>query len=245
MELEEYISLEARVSGRMILLDISATGEENVIDESAGQKMNDLEYRAKQLKQLQETVLDLEDISGSISITDLTLNDFKMDLLDYMEVNKGEVMNAQRGLFAIANKKYCRRNFKKMESYFCLRHTKESDKIERKVHLYPYFLVYMNPDGTIKLGHSKTKQILDLFRKACQGQRDVFTDLITLFNEETDYQEDMSAYTDLLKKASEFVLGVVEETGMASLFSLGQSALLQNAAASTDDFEVISFLIIK
>ena len=28
MELDEYINLEARVSGRMVLLDISATGEE-------------------------------------------------------------------------------------------------------------------------------------------------------------------------------------------------------------------------
>ncbi|WP_318617092.1 helicase-related protein [Sporosarcina sp. YIM B06819] len=245
MELEEYISLEARVSGRMILLDISATGEENVIDESTGQKMNDLEYRAKQLKQLQETVIDLEDISGSISITDLTLNDFKMDLIDYMEVNKGEVTNAQRSLFAIANKEMLPEEFQEEGIIFCLRHTQESNKIDEKSALYPFFLVYMNPNGTIKLGHSKTKQILDLFRKACQGQRSILTDLVTLFNEETNFQEDMTPYTGLLKKASEFVLGVVEETGMTSLFSLGQSALLQNVAASTDDFEVISFLIIK
>lgn len=245
MELEEYISLEARVSGRMILLDISATGEENVIDEAAGQKMNDLEYRAKQLKQLQETVLDLEDISGSISITDLTLNDFKMDLLDYMEVNKGYVSNAKRGMFAVANKEILPEEFQEEGVIFCLRHTRESVEIDEKSALYPFFLVYMSPEGTIKLGHSKTKQILDLFRKACQGQRDVFTDLVRLFHEETNNQEDMTMYTDLLKKASEFVLGIVEETGMASLFSLGQSALLQNAAASTDDFEVISFLIIK
>lgn len=245
MELEEYIDLEARVSGRMILLDISATGEENVIDESAGQKMKDLEYRAKQLKQLQETVLDLEDISGSISITDLTLNDFKMDLLDYTELNKGEVTNAQRGLFAITNKEVMPEEFQEEGIIFCLRHTKENKKIDEKSALYPFFLVYMNPDGTIKLGHSKTKQILDLFRKACQGQKAIFTDLLALFNEETNHQENMTIYTDLLKKASEFVLGVVEETGMSSLFSLGQSTVLENAATSKDDFEVISFLIIK
>lgn len=245
MELEEYISLEARVSGRMILLDISATGEENVIDASTGQKMNDLEYRAKQLKQLQETVLDLEDISGSISITDLTLNDFKMDLIDYMESNQSEVMNAQRGLFAIANKETLPEEFQEDGIIFCLRHTENSEEIDEKSALYPFFLVYMSSDGAVKLGHSKTKQILDLFRKACQGERAVFTDLVALFNEETNYHEDMTPYTDLLRKATEFVLGIVEETGMNSIFSLGQSALLQNVAASTDDFEVISFLVIK
>jgi len=85
-ELDEYINLEARVSGRMVLLDISATGEENVIEFDA-KKMNDLDYRRKQLEQLQENVIDLEEMSGGISITDLTLNDFRMDLSEYMKSN--------------------------------------------------------------------------------------------------------------------------------------------------------------
>ncbi|WP_338152465.1 helicase-related protein [Indiicoccus explosivorum] len=245
MELEEYISLEERVSGRMILLDISATGEENVIDEDAGEKMNDLEYRAKQLKQLQEAVLDLEDISGSISITDLTLNDFKMDLLDYMEVNKQEITNAQKGLFALANKELLPEDLRNEGIIFCLRHTQSRAKLNDRSSLYPFFLIYMDLEGTVKLGHNKTKQILDLFRKACQGQRSINQELITVFNDETDFQADMDPYIELLKKASEFILGIVEEQGMASLFSLGQSSLLQNTSSSTDDFEVISYLILK
>ncbi|WP_342599797.1 helicase-related protein [Psychrobacillus sp. FSL H8-0483] len=244
MELEEYIDLENRVSGRMVLLDISATGEENVIDDSNG-KMNDLEYRSNQLKQLQETVLDLEDISGSISITDLTLNDFKMDLISYMEGNKEEVSNAQRGLFTIADKAKLPEGYREEGVIFCLRHTEQNNHINEKSALYPFFLVYMDKDGDVKLSHSKTKQILDLFRKACQGETNVYPDLIQSFNEETSNQEDMGNYTYLLKKSTEFVLGIVEETGMASLFSLGQTAVLQNVASSTDDFEVISFLIIK
>lgn len=88
MELDEYINLEARVAGRMVLLDISATGEENVIDYKNNKQMNDLEYRRKQLQQLQDVVLDLEDINGGISITDLTLNDFRMDLTEYMKPKK-------------------------------------------------------------------------------------------------------------------------------------------------------------
>ena len=103
MELDEYINLEARVSGRMILLDVSATGEENVIEYDENKKMNDLDYRKKQLKQLQESVLNLEDVSGGISITDLTMNDFKMDLLEYMKDNKRKLEKAPMGMYAISS----------------------------------------------------------------------------------------------------------------------------------------------
>ncbi len=50
MELDEYINLEKRVTGRMMLLDISATGEENIIEVDEKKKMNDLEYRKKTIK---------------------------------------------------------------------------------------------------------------------------------------------------------------------------------------------------
>ena len=85
MELEEYINLEQRVSGRMVLLDISATGEENLIEQQSGNQMNDLEYRRKQLLKLQDAVIDLEDLSSGVSIADLTLNDFRIDLAGYPE----------------------------------------------------------------------------------------------------------------------------------------------------------------
>src|SRR5699024_6721663 len=91
MELDEYINLEARVSGRMVLLDISATGEENVIEFSDSAKMNDLEYRKRQMEQLQDEVIDLEDLGGNISITDLTLNDFRMDLAEYLKEHEEEL----------------------------------------------------------------------------------------------------------------------------------------------------------
>ena len=80
IELDEYIDLERRVSGKMVLLDISATGEENLIEQQSGNQMNDLEYRRTQLLKLQETVIDLEDLSSGVSIADLTLNDFRIDL---------------------------------------------------------------------------------------------------------------------------------------------------------------------
>ena len=103
MELDEYINLEARVQNRMVMLDVSATGEENVISEKQSNEMNDLEYRRNQLKNLQDKVMDLEDISGNISITDLTLNDFKIDLMEYMKTHRDELDNAPTGMYAIVN----------------------------------------------------------------------------------------------------------------------------------------------
>ncbi|HHY2677082.1 TPA: helicase-related protein [Bacillus toyonensis] len=247
MDLDEYINLEARVSGRMVLLDISATGEENVIEYDEKKQMNDLEYRKKQLKQLQEEVVDLEDISGGISITDLTLNDFKMDLLDYMDVNKKKIEAAPLGLHAITSIQLAPSSNTKQGVIFCIKQCNAvaQVKVKEVSALYPYYLVYINMDGEIRLGHLKTKQILDLYRKVANGQTNVFNELIHQFNNETEDMTDMSTYKHLLDRAVEFVLGIVEEQGMESLFSLGNSSLLQDTAKTSDDFELISFLVIK
>ncbi|MCD8501445.1 MAG: SWF/SNF helicase family protein [Bacillaceae bacterium] len=162
LALDEYINLEARVSGRMVLLDISATGEENVIEYDEKKQMNDLEYRAKQLKQLQEEVVDLEDISGGISITDLTLNDFKMDLLDYMNTNKRKIETAPLGLHAITSIELTPSTDNQTGVIFCIKQRNAKAQVKEASALYPFYLVYMNMDGEIQLGHLKTKQILDL-----------------------------------------------------------------------------------
>ncbi len=138
MELDEYIHLESRVSGRMVMLDMSATGEENVITDN--DSMNDLEYRKKQLKQLQDQVVDLEDISGGISITDLTFNDFKMDLVNYMKNNKEILEKAPTGTYAIAKS-----NIEEAEKgvIFCLKQVNKDIKPSEYNTLNPYFLVYV------------------------------------------------------------------------------------------------------
>ena len=101
MELEEYINLEQRVSGRMVLLDISATGEENLIEQQSGDQMNDLEYRRKQLLKLQDAVIDLEDLSTGVSIADLTLTDFRIDLAQYLKAHPGVLESLPLGTFAV------------------------------------------------------------------------------------------------------------------------------------------------
>ena len=167
MELDEYIHLESRVSGRMVMLDMSATGEENVITDS--DSMNDLEYRKKQLKQLQDQVVDLEDISGGISITDLTFNDFKMDLVNYMKNNKEILEKAPTGTYAIAKS-----NIEEAEKgvIFCLKQVNKDIKPSEYNTLNPYFLVYVKENGEVLLNFIQSKKILDIYKKVCIGEKE-------------------------------------------------------------------------
>ena len=146
MELDEYINLEKRVSGRMVMLDISATGEENVIEVDTTKEMNDLEYRKNQLKQLQDQVLDLEDISGNISITDLTFNDFKMDLVNYMKTNKEILEKSPTGMYSITAS--LNEETDKGVIY-CLKKINNKIKSSENNALEPYYLVYVKENGEI------------------------------------------------------------------------------------------------
>ena len=239
MELDEYIHLESRVSGRMVMLDMSATGEENVITDS--DSMNDLEYRKKQLKQLQDQVVDLEDISGGISITDLTFNDFKMDLVNYMKNNKEILEKAPTGTYAIAKS-----NIEEAEKgvIFCLKQVNEDIKPSEYNTLNPYFLVYVKENGEVLLNFIQSKKILDIYKKVCIGEKELYPDLIAEFNRETSNAKDMSKFTNFLEKTVENIVGKEEEKGFDSLFSLDET-ILNNSVQNMDDFELISFLVIK
>ncbi len=239
MELDEYINLEARVSGRMVMLDMSATGEENIITDS--ENMNDLDYRKKQLHQLQEQIVDLEDISGGISITDLTFNDFKMDLVNYMKKHKEVLETASTGMYAIAKS-----NIDEAEKgvIFCLKQISQEIKPSEHNPLNPYFLVYIKDNGEVLLNFIQSKKILDLYKKVCSGENKVYSELIAQFNTETNEAKDMRKFTNFLEKTVENIVGKEEEKGLESLFSFGETSL-NNSIQNMDDFELISFLVIK
>ena len=246
MELDEYINLEARVSGRMILLDVSATGEENVIEYDENKKMNDLDYRKKQLKQLQESVLNLEDVSGGISITDLTMNDFKMDLLEYMKDNKRKLEKAPMGMYAISSLESSGLNEEiRPGVIYCLKQTNDSELSEEYNSLHPYYMIYVYEDGEIEYNYVHTKQILDFYKKLSKGKSEIEEDLVKIFNKETRYGRNMAKYTDMLDKAINNILGKQEEVSIQSIFSLGESSILDDNNSSKDDFDLISFLVIK
>lgn len=239
MELDEYIHLESRVSGRMVMLDMSATGEENVIVDNEG--MNDLEYRKQQLKQLQDQIVDLEDINGGISITDLTFNDFKIDLVNYMKNNKEILEKAPTGMYAIAKS-----NIDEAEKgvIFCLKQVNEDIKPSEYNTLNPYFLVYVKEDGEVLLNFIQSKKVLDIYKKVCVGEKELYPALIAEFNKDTNNAKDMSKFTNFLERTVENIVGKEEEKGLDSLFSFDET-ILNNSVQNMDDFELISFLVIK
>ncbi len=245
MELDEYINLEARVQNRMVMLDVSATGEENVISEKQSNEMNDLEYRRNQLKNLQDKVMDLEDISGNISITDLTLNDFKIDLMEYMKTHRDELDNAPTGMYAIVNLEDNLKDELKPGVIYTLKQVKEVKTKEQNV-LAPYYMVHIAFDGEIKYSFMQSKKLMDFYKKLCVGKSEVLSDLVKQFNEETKDGCDMTQYSQLLKLAIENIVGKKEEAGVASLFSAGGTNFYKSSNSSnSQDFELVSFLIIK
>jgi SNF2 family DNA or RNA helicase len=240
MELDEYINLEARVTGKMVLVDVSATGDENIIDED--RMITDLEYRKIQLKQLQKEVVDLEEVTGGISITDLTFNDFRMDLVEYMKDNKKSLEKSALGMYSITSDDAIDTP---KGVIFCLRHMSKKVVPDEHNALYPFYLVYIKRDGEALFNYSSTKKIFDIYKKLCHGKKEVLKELVDTFNEETGDGRKMDHYSLLLKNAISSIIGKKEEKGLDSLFSKGSTTIFDNNYFGKDDFELISFLIIN
>lgn len=246
MELDEYINLEARVSGRMVLLDISATGEENVIEQDSTGRMNDLEYRRNQLQQLQNTVVDLEDMSGGVSITDLTLNDFRMDLSAFMKEHLHELETAPTGLFAAATLDHAL----KLEGLppgviFCLKNVGKPVANDDGYALAPYYMTYVSDDGQVCFSFTQSKKVLDVLKKHGLGKRSVDKSAVDRMNSRTKNGRDMSHYRALLESAVASVVGKSEEKGVESLFSRGGTNLTKDSFQGMEDFEVVSYMVVN
>lgn len=242
MELDEYINLESRVSGRMVLLDISATGEENVIEYDENRQMNDLEYRRKQMKQLQEAVVDLEDMDGSVSITDMTLNDFRMDLSGFMKDNISKLETAPTGFHAVVSSVS---DEMPKGAIFVLRDIRGKVQNATNYALAPFYIVYVSEDTNIVFNHLQSKRSLDIFKKLCANNDELELSAINNFNTTTKSGADMSLYQAMLEAAITSVIGKAEEKGIESLFSRGGTALTQDQFKGLEDFEVVTYLIIK
>ncbi len=246
MELDEYINLEARVSGRMVLLDISATGEENIIEYDDKKRMNDLEYRRKQLQQLQSDVVNLEDMTGGVSITDLTLNDFKMDLSAFMKERMASLASAPSGLFAVTTLNP-NLPLKEIEPgvIFCLKNITGKTMPDASYALAPYYLLYISDTGTVKYHFTQAKKILDILKKQGLSWQHPDPKAINLFQQDTEQGKDMIHYRHLLEVAINSIIGKSEEKGVESLFSRGGTVLTKDSFKGIEDFEVISYLLIK
>ncbi len=242
IELDEYINLEARVSGRMVLLDISATGEENVIEYDASKQMNDLDYRRKQMRQLQETVLDLEDMEGSVSITDMTLNDFRMDLSVYMQAHLAQLEQSPSGFYTVTL--VGEDDETVPGAIFCLRDIHGKVQEDTNYPLAPYYLVYVDDSGEVVFHHLQSKKSLDILKKVCATQNLVNSAAEEALNTATRGHRAMSHYQFLLERAIGSIVGRHEERGVESLFSRGGTVMNNESIQGLDDFEVVSYLIL-
>ena len=244
VELEEYINLETRVKSRMVLLNVSATGEEDIIHHDGQNTMNDLEYRRKQLMQLQDEVLDLEDVRGGISITDLTLEDFRMDLIRFMEHNPGLLEATPTGIYSVAPIKAHMHDEVEEGVVFCLKQVK-GEELNNTTSLHPYYLVYITKNDQIKYGHTSPKKILDIVKGLCSGEKEPYFELDRMFDKETKNGANMTVYKKLLATCVQSIAGVKEEKGVASLFSLGGTSVMSDLPHGVDDYELITWLVIK
>ena len=244
MELDEYINLEARVSGRMVLLDISATGEENIIKTTNSEKMNDLEYRRKQLEKFQNEVPDIDDIQGGISITDLTLNDFRMDLSDYLKSHNSPLERLSLGAYAVARIDDSLKDDFEPGVIFCLRNEGVQNISDATYALSPHYLVYVKNDGSVLLQFTQTKKILDLLKKMSVHGKSLDDEAIAQFSSLTRNGYNMSHCCNLLSKAIQALTGAAEKRGVESLFSPGGTVINKNSFKGIDDFEVVSYLIL-
>ncbi|EDT05619.1 helicase domain protein [Burkholderia ambifaria IOP40-10] len=242
ISLDEYINLKERVENRMMIVDVTATGDDNVISAQA----NDMSYRKEQLRRLQEEVIELEDLKTGVSITDLGLNDFRMDLLNYVKTH-GELGRSPNGLHAIvpANADLGLAP----GVIFTLRNRNSGvnppANLPQHNRLHPYYLVYINNDGEVIHDHTEVKRLLDLARSCCKGQAEPIADACQRFNKATADGRKMQSYSDLLSKAIRSMIEVKEEKDLDSLFTGGKTTALTHTINGLDDFELIAFLVIQ
>lgn len=243
MELEEYINLEQRVSGRMVLLDVSATGEENLIEQQSSNAMNDLEYRRKQLLKLQDTVIDMEDLSTGVAITDLTLTDFRIDLAQFLKTHPGKLDTQPLGTYAVTTA---------LDAdippgvIFCLQACGPAARpaTTSDYPLAPHYLVHVSDDSTVLLQYPQAKRILDRLKRLALGRERPDESACARFDKATKGGEDMRHAQKLLAAAVASVAGKQEERAVASLFAPGGTHAMKGEFAGSGDFEVVAFLVV-
>ena len=245
MQLEEYINLEQRVSGRMVLLDISATGEENIIETQSGDQMNDLEYRRKQMEQLQETVIDLEDLSNGISIADLTLGDYRIELGRFRKDHQQELDRLPLGAVTVLSPPTGVAADIPPGVIFCLRAADKeaAQAVEPGYPLAPHYLVHVGDSGEVLLPYNQAKQILDRLKGLCAGQDEPDLVAWARFDRATKHGRDMEPYQRQLAAAVASIQGKSEERAAASLFSPGGTHARKGEFRGSDDFDVVAYVV--
>ena len=237
MTLDDYINLKSRVETRMKITVMTATGDDDLINP---EEKGDLEYRKQQLKRLQEEVVDLEDMSTGISIMDLGLNEFRLDLLAYIK-SHGDLEKTPRGLHAVVPKtEGCPEGV-----IFVLKNVNNSVNIDNQNRIHPFYMVYISTEGEIVCDYLNPKGLLDDVRLLCRGKSEPIKALCAQFNRETDDGRNMSEMSELLSMAIDSIIDAKADNDIDSLFKSGGTSALMSAVSGLDDFELICFFVVK
>ncbi len=234
VELDEYINLKDRVEARMRGVVLTSTGDDDLLN---AEEKGDAEYRKKQLLQMQNENIDLEDVDGGVSITDLGLNDFRSDLAEYYRMHP-DIERMPSGINAVVEGA-------EPGIIFVLRNINEDLEVTTKNQIHPFYIVQLNEQGEVLQGYLKPKQTLDYMRQICKGKAKPDAKLCRAYNKETKNGRDMRRESSLLAQAIESVLDQKTEESIDSFFSGGTTGFLENEIAGLDDFELICFLVVR
>lgn len=237
MDLDEYINLKGRVETRMKISILTSTGDDNLI---SAEEKGDLEYRRNQLQKLRDEVVDIEDMSNGISILDLGLNEFRMDLVDYIK-NHDDLDAAPKGLHAVVKSD----EDNPSGIIFVLKNLNEGVNINHTNRIHPFYMVYISDEGKVICDYLNPKKLLDSFRCLCKGKIEPDFSLCRVFNNRTDDGRDMVAVSELLSDSINSIIDVKEESDIDSLFKPGGTSALLSDISGLDDFELICFLVVE
>lgn len=233
LDLDEYINLKARVETRMRISVMTSTGDDDLINPD---EKGDLEYRKAQLKRLQEEVVDLEDMSSGISIMDLGLNEFRMDLLAYMKEHP-DIDHVPFGIHAVVHGE-------KPGVIFVLKNVNEKINIDRQNRLHPFYMVYVGMDGNVITSHLQPKDMLDVMRHLSRGKSAPDAEACRKFNRATKDGRDMGKISHLLEDGIASIIDAKDEEDIVSFFSAGETTFLSSGFSGLDDFELICFMVV-
>ncbi|CCZ46839.1 superfamily II DNA/RNA helicases SNF2 family [Firmicutes bacterium CAG:129] len=235
--LDDYINLKAKVETRMKIVDMTATGDDNLLSD---EEKTDLEYRKAQLKRLQDEVVDIEDMTTGISIMDLGLNEFRLDLLDYIK-HHPDIDKTPFGLHSVVPAS----EDTPAGVIYVLKNRSNSVNIDNQNRLHPFYMVYIGNDGAVICDHLSPKQMLDKMRFLCKGKTEPIPEAYKPFNKETRDGRNMSQLSKLLGDAIASIIEVKDESDIDSFLGGGQVSFLSNEIKGLDDFELICFLVVR
>lgn len=237
VDLDEYIKLKERVETRMRISVLTSTGDDDLIN---AEEKGDLEYRKQQLTRLKNEVVDIEDMQSGISIMDLGLNEFRMDLLEYIR-HHDDLGNTPFGMHSVVPAS------EDMPAgvIFVLKNISNEVNIGNQNRLHPFYMVYISEDGEVVCNHLSPKDMLDRMRLLCKGKDQPYKRLYQQFNQETRDGKDMEFYSELLSEAIDSIIDVKAESDIDNFLRGRQTSFLSGEISGLEDFELICFLVVK